>query len=632
VSSSPPPDPKLLLAILDQLPTGVWVARAGSGELTYANGAFAEIVGVPARADVHAGEYVPAYGIYDRSGRPYPEDRLPFARAQRERRTVVVDDLMIHRPDGTKRYLRAEGKPLFDPAGELSHVMVVFSDISAEVAADAERSLTRERLRTAVHHAPIVLFAADIDGTITVSDGAALAGLGVESGQLVGTNQYELYRDDPHVLENLQRVLSGETFTAITEHGETVLETWMAPVRDEHGAITGMIGVSTDVTERLRMQRQLAHADRMSSLGRLAASVAHEINNPLTYMIEATRLAAEIAQRLARESSDAQLAQLRKLLDDAAEGAERVRLITRDLKAFSHPDDDTRRVVGLDEAVAAAVKLVATRTGTRAEVVVEAKSGATVLADENRLVQIFVNLLLNAAEALPPGGRDTHRIDVSTRLEGAHAVVEIADNGPGVPQELRDRIFDPFFTTKPIGEGTGLGLYVTRSLVNALSGTIAAGSSPHGGAQFTVTLPVEAGRAASLRPPSLPPRLGARPRVMIVDDEPSLARVLRLAIEDDCHVSTFESARQALQALLEEPPYDVVFCDLMMADMSGLELHEQLRTRAPGRERDVVFMTGGVFDPRVAQLLHAVPNRCVDKPFDIRIEVWRHLATANKAS
>lgn len=123
-----------------------------------------------------------------------------------------------------------------------------------------------------------------------------------------------------------------------------------------------------------------------------------------------------------------------------------------------------------------------------------------------------------------------------------------------------------------------------------------------------------------------------RPRVMIVDDEPMLARVLRLSIEHECEVDTFESGRAALDSLLAGTRYDVVFCDLMMADLGGLELYDQLRARAPGRERDLVFMTGGVFDPRVAQRLAAIPNRCVDKPFDIRVEVLRHLAAKAKGS
>lgn len=626
------PEAGLLLATLDELPTGVWVARAPNGELTYANRLFAEILGTGARADVGVGEYVPAYGIHDRTGKPYAEDRLPFVRALRERRTVVVDDLVIVRPDGTKRYVRAFGKPLFDAAGEISNVMVAFSDISDQVAIEAERSAAWERLRIAVHHAPILLFTTDIEGNVTLSEGAALAGLGFSSGELVGRNAFDLYAEDAQVHHNLRRALAGEAFTSVTELGETVLETWMAPLRDGCGEIEGVIGVSTDVTEKLRMQRQMAHADRMSGLGRLAASVAHEINNPLAYTIESVRQAGELAAKAARAllDSDASqdLAQLRRLLEDAMEGAERVRLITRDLQAFARPDEDSRQAVQVDDAIATAVKLVGKRTSTRAEVALDVESAATVHADENRLVQIFVNLISNAAEALPSGATRRHRIRVSSRLLDSEkqVLIEVADDGPGVPPDLCERIFDPFFTTKSAAEGTGLGLYVTRNLVSALSGTIAVGRAKEGGALFTVRLPVaserERGRAASTRSP----RGTVRPRVMIVDDEPMLARVLRMALEDDCDVRSFESAPAALAEMLAGAQYDVIFCDLMMADGGGLELYDQLRAHAPGRERNLVFMTGGIFDPRVAERLAAIPNHCVDKPFDIRVEVWKHLA------
>ena len=195
-----------------------------------------------------------------------------------------------------------------------------------------------------------------------------------------------------------------------------------------------------------------------------------------------------------------------------------------------------------------------------------------------------------------------------------------------MPDSLRERIFDPFFTTKAVGEGTGLGLYVTRNLISALAGTITVGAAPTGGAQFTVTLPLAISPEPESKTSTKPPRDALRPRVMIIDDEPMVARVLRMALDDECQVKTFDNARAALAELLSGESYDVVFCDLMMSGVNGLELYEQLREGAPGREREVVFMTGGVFDMHIAEQLGALPNRVVDKPFDIRVEVWKHLA------
>ena len=464
---------------------GIWVARAPTGELVYTNPAFTEIMGMSARDDVRAGEYTPAYGLRDREGRPFPEERLPFVQALARRETVVVDDIVVARPDGRLVYVRAFGKPLFDGAGEVSHVVVAFLDITAEAEAAAAGVVARHKLQTALQHAPIVLFASDRDGTVTVSEGAALANMGFRPGELVGRSVFDLYRDKPEILENHRRAIGGETLRTTTDLGRVVLETWLAPLRGPGGDVGGVIGVSTDVTERLRMQRQVTQAERLAALGRLAASVAHEINNPLTYATEALRLASELAPSVDATAR----ARLEGLLVDAREGVERVRLITRDLKSFSRADEDVRRPRDLGRALTAATKMVATRTEPRARVDLELGPPATVLADENHLVQIFVNLVLNAADALSVEAAERNRIAIRTRVDGAWAVVEVVDNGPGVAPELRDRVFDPFFTTKPVGEGTGLGLFVTRNLVEALGGTISLGEAAGGGALFTIRMP-----------------------------------------------------------------------------------------------------------------------------------------------
>jgi len=382
-----------------------------------------------------------------------------------------------------------------------------------------------------------------------------------------------------------------------------------------------VIGVATDVTKRLRMEKQVNQAERLAALGRLAASVAHEINNPLAYAMEALRLARE-------ELGPGVSERLGALMRDAAEGMERVRYITRDLRAFTREDADVRRPQDLNRALAAAAKMVTTRTAPRGRIALALGPAAAINADETRLVQIFVNLMLNAADALPPDRAQDNRIDVRSRLEGKWAVVEVDDNGSGIDPALRDRVFDPFFTTKPVGEGTGLGLFVTRNLVEALGGTIALCASAAGGARFTIRLPTVPApeEAAPAMPTPAPPASDARRgRVLIIDDEPQLAAIFRKTLQRDYDVEVFTSGRAAIAHILANADYDLVFCDLMMADVSGMKLHEELASLRPGLERRIVFMTGGVFDPKVADFLASVPNDCVDKPFDLRAEVRRRL-------
>jgi len=615
-----------LHAIMTALPVGVWVAQVPGGELAYANAEFLSIMGMQPREDVAAGEYASAYSIRDRSGRSYPEDRLPFVRAMRERTTVVVDDIVIARPDGKRAYVRAFGRPIFEPSGLMTHVAVAFIDISAQVDAERAGDVARDRLAAALHHAPVILFTTDHRGVILVSEGAGLASLGYVSGQLVGQNVFDLYRGMPDVQGNLRRALAGQSFTVSSQIGPTTLESFMGPLYGEDGSVSGMLGISTDVTERLRLQRQVTHADRMAVLGRLAASIAHEINNPLAYVTESIRIATERIARLERGADGETLQEVHRLLADAAEGSERVRMIARDLKSFAHPDEDSRSIVRIDDAIQTAARLIAKRTETRARVQMDLSGEAFVHADENRLIQVFTNLILNAADAVSASGAQQNTIRISSSQRGAWAVVEIADSGPGVLESMRALVFEPFFTTKSVGEGSGLGLHVTRTLVEALRGTIEVGTAPEGGALFTVRVPVSTARppepagAASPEPVTLRSR---RPRVLIIDDEPMLARVFHATLEADCDVDIALGGRQALDLLLTGKPYNFVFCDLMMSDIGGAQLYAELKARAPGLERKLIFMTGGVYDPRVAAFLESVDNRCVDKPFDIRREIFR---------
>jgi two-component system cell cycle sensor histidine kinase/response regulator CckA len=595
---------QLVAGIADTLPVGIWVARAPSGDLLYANGAFAEIMGMPALHDVVAGGYSGPYGIFTRDGKPYPEERLPFARVLKARDAVTVDDLSIWRKDGSKVAVRAFAKPLFNDEREIASVAVVFFDVTAEVNAGRAQVDAQELLRLVVNNAPIILHATDRSGLVTVSAGRGLASIGHKPGELVGRSVHDLYRGEPAVLTNRERVLAGEELRIKSRVGEFTLESCLVPMRAPSGEIDGVIGVTTNVTEAERMQAQLLEADRMTAIGTLTASVAHEVATPLSYV------GAGLAH-LTRELAAGPPA-LQDLLRELTRGVERVKTIARDLSSLSRPGEH-REPIDVHGVLESVIRMTAHETLRRARVTRGYQPIPRVSANEARLTQVFLNLVLNAAQAIPEGTPAEQEIRVTTRERGGRAVVEIEDTGVGIPPELLPRIFEPFFSGKPAGQGTGLGLWISRNIVNALGGSVAVESRP-GCTRFTVDLPAcgEAERAPAQSPVE---PVSGRPRVLIVDDDLSLRRVLRTTLGSDCDLDLAESGTQALE-LLRKGTYDVVLCDLMMPDMTGVQVFERIATTRPDLEPKLFFMTGGALTASAREFVARVPHRCFEKPFD----------------
>ncbi|MBK7857165.1 MAG: PAS domain-containing protein [Archangiaceae bacterium] len=601
-------EPSTLAATLRGLPVGVWVGRAPDGVCVYANEAFERITGSRPLTDARVGNFCGAYRIFGRDGQPYPDSALAFVRALAEQQPVVADDLVVHRPDGAQVYLRTYGTPLRGADGRIAWVVVTLLDITAEVRRAEQGDLARHRLELAVRRAPIIIFDTDAEGRVTHSEGAGLKSLGVRDGELVGRSVFELY-DDPTVHQNTRRVLAGESISTFTELGTAVVEGWMTPIRDAQGAVVGLTGVMTDVTARHRSQQAVSRSERMAAMGTLAASVAHEINNPLAYVLEGLR-------SLERELGAGLSARHRRLLNDVKEGAERVRTITSDLQTFTHRDEPTAEV-DVARAVRTAAQMLASQLEPHARLYLELEDGVTVQASEPRIVQVLMNLLLNAKQAVQQVQRGSHHeIRVRVAAVRDEALIEVTDTGPGIAPEVRENIFEPFVTTKPVGEGSGLGLFVCRNLVAELKGKIEAESPSHGGARFRVRLP---------RAPTPERRQGAR--VLVIDDNVNLGRVMASALELQQHqVTVMHTGREAVEHLASGQRYDVIFCDLMMADVSGMDVYDELEARQSGAAGALVFMTGGAFTERAQKFLASVSNERLQKPFDICAQVERILA------
>lgn len=271
----------------------------------------------------------------------------------------------------------------------------------------------------------------------------------------------------------------------LTSNGSAVLVE-VSPSQIVHfGGKPARLVVGRDVTERIRLQQQLFTADRMASIGMLAAGIAHEVNNPLAYVLNNVEIAMKALAPLGETTQRS-----RDALAVALEGVDHIRTIVRDLLMLSRVDDRTVGPVDVRSVVESTLALAAKKISERATLTCEYEPVPLALGTGARLGQVLLNLLANALEAMPEGARETNALGVVVRSgPGGTAVVEVSDNGTGILPEHAARIFDPFFTTKPFGSGTGLGLSISQRLVAESGGELTFASVPQHGSTFRVILP-----------------------------------------------------------------------------------------------------------------------------------------------
>ena len=395
-----------------------------------------------------------------------------------------------------------------------------------------------------------------------------------------------------------------------------------------------LVGTCQDVTERRRMLERLQLADRMSSVGTLAAGVAHEINNPLAFVNANVSFAIESLEeltgpagvpapaRVARIAEDCRIA-----LGEAATGAARVRRIVHDLKSLSRSGEDRLVPVDVGQALEAALHLARTDLRQRARVTTDLATVPPVLGDEGRLSQVFLNLLVNAAQAIPEGQLDEHEIEIGLGEECGRVVLTVRDTGCGIAPENLKRIFDPFYTTKPVGVGTGLGLAISHGIVTGLGGEIEVESEPGRGSTFRVSLPAAAVVPApeDVAPARASPAGAAR--VLVVDDEPMFCRAMARMLGREHDVVTVGDSREALRRIEAGERFDAIFADLVMPGMNGAEFHDALALVAPALAARMRVVTGGAFTPGGAEFLERMAGRVLEKPV-VPAEVRAALAEA----
>jgi PAS domain S-box-containing protein len=481
----------------------VWIARAPGGEFVYANHEFQLIMGMAPRDDVGVGAYSEPYGIFTRDGAPYPEDRLPFVRALAERRVVVVDDLRIHRRDGTRVDVRAFARPVIGVAGAISHVVIAFFDITREVEAERARAESEHRLEL---------------------------------------------------------------------------------------------------------------AQRMEAIGTLAGGIAHDFNN----LILGIKL---LAAQLAIDEPDLGRRGVLHMIDDVTE---RAAALSKSLLGFARRGKHRAAPVVLASVVESMVDMLR-RTVSGVDIGVEllAPREATVIGDQSQLEQVIMNLVVNARDALASqdGGRVVIRTrDVSTAA-GRRIALEVADNGPGIPPEIRDRVFEPYFTTKDQGpaHGTGLGLATVFGIVESHGGAVEVEAGLDGrGTTVRVLLPAGADAVAAAPEQVLHEHAATGTgTILVVDDDDTVRAALDMALTTlGYEVILAANGAEAIELFdRRRAKIRAVVLDMVMPGMGGRATYLALRERRA--DLPVVLISGYAMNEEVQAILDLGVRRFIQKPCSI---------------
>jgi two-component system, NtrC family, sensor kinase len=373
-----------------------------------------------------------------------------------------------------------------------------------------------------------------------------------------------------------------------------------------------VLAFARDVSERRVLEQQLIRADRLAAIGTLAASVAHEINNPLTYLQLSIQLVENALEKLPGTPP-----QVGDLLRDANTGVERVAAITRGLRTFARPHDTATGPLDFVAVVDSALRMVDNDLRHRARLVRRVEEVPWVIGNATRLEQVLVNVLVNAIQSLRGRGDDTITVEVASR-SSTEVAVSVRDTGAGMSKETRERMFDPFFTTKQSGESMGLGLAVTRSILDSIGGRIEVESAEYDGTTVTIILRAHERRASSpvLRAPTPVPYGLTRHSVLIVDDEDLVRTLLADVLRAQHDVAEVHSASAAVEHLATHE-VDAIVCDVMMPGRTGVDLHEHLLASHPAVANKFVFMTGGTFTPELESYLVQSGRPLLAKPFAV---------------
>ncbi len=379
-----------------------------------------------------------------------------------------------------------------------------------------------------------------------------------------------------------------------------------------------LLCILNNMTEYNQLHTRAVLNDKLATVGTLTAGIIHEINNPLTWLLGNIDLLQDEFLQLKKENINQQvLAKLDEMINDSLQGAKQIRDIVSTLKGFSRLEDKELFPVDIHSIINDAIKIASTQFKNHPDIqTIFAPDLPLMMFTRNKLLQVFLNLIINAHQSLPENNLNNNSITISTTTEDELLRIDITDSGIGIKPEDLPKIFESFYTTKPAGIGTGLGLSICSDIVSSMGGKIDVKSVFGSGTTFTIHLPISLNVQTenTLR---LVKTSQTRKHILIVDDEPFLLKSMQRLLEDIHDITTATGGRAAL-TLLEDgtDEFDTIISDLNMPDINGADLYRYVAEKYPGFEKNIIFMTGSVFTPALKEFLSTVNNLRLTKPIN----------------
>ncbi|MBN1375587.1 MAG: PAS domain S-box protein [Dehalococcoidia bacterium] len=505
------------------------------------------------------------------------------------------------------------------------YILCLARDLTERILADKVLKRSEERFRTVLEDMDNGYFELDSHGHYTFVNDAMCKILGLSRAEIVARHFSKFVDPSDTKFIDSSRVMIGDVATrGVTRSGvfgtivkgegsRRIIGISASPMRDAAGAITGVRGITRDITDRIKIEQQLLIASKLASIGELAAGVAHEINNPLTAIMGFSQLLIEEEGLPGRIKSD-----LEKIYNQSQRAAR----IVQNLLTFARNYTPEKNIIDINELIQKTLELrIYEHSVGNIEVIKELQDGLPgISADEHQMQQVLLNIIINAEHSIAVNQK-AGSIKIVTGQVEDKVRIAVTDDGPGIPGEILNRLFDPFFTTKDVGQGTGLGLSVCHGIITNHGGRIYAESVMGEGATFVIELPVS--KASSGRPAGEPAKLqkcingsAAGKKVLVVDDETVIRDILtRVLSERGYSVDSASSGQEGLQKI-ESSEYDVYLLDIKMPGIDGGDMYEIIGSRYPHLTARVIFITGDTVTKTTLDFLESTRRQYFGKPLD----------------